>query len=96
MFIFNLNVIFTLNFLKMTPSRIQFSPGFLQEQDFPGSNRITADHVGKTGFSRSKLLQHGSRTPPEQSSLGSKLLSSRSTLEQIPLQEILLLREILG
>jgi hypothetical protein len=46
-FIFNLNVVFTLNFLKMLLSRVRFSPGFLQEQDFPESNLITADNMGK-------------------------------------------------
>jgi hypothetical protein len=28
MFIFNLNVAFTTNFLKMAPIRVRFSPGF--------------------------------------------------------------------
>jgi hypothetical protein len=28
MFIFNLNVVFTTNFLKMAPIRVRFSPGF--------------------------------------------------------------------
>jgi hypothetical protein len=61
---------------------------------------------------QNKLLQDGSRTLPEQSypdmelcwsSLCGKgangeefLQSSRSTLEQIPVREILLQREILG
>jgi hypothetical protein len=31
----------------MAPIRVCFSPGFLQEQDFTGSNLIRADHVGK-------------------------------------------------
>jgi hypothetical protein len=35
------------DFLKMAPIRVRFSPGFLQEQDFPGSNLIRADHVVK-------------------------------------------------
>jgi hypothetical protein len=39
-----------MNFLKMEPSRVSISPGFLQEQDFPGNNLITADHMGKNGF----------------------------------------------
>jgi hypothetical protein len=34
----------------MVPSRVRFSPGFLQEQDFPESNLITADNVGKNRF----------------------------------------------
>jgi hypothetical protein len=42
---FILNVVFTLNFLKKAPSHV--SLGFLQEQDFPGSNLIIAGHVGK-------------------------------------------------
>jgi hypothetical protein len=49
MFIFNLNVVFTTNFLKVAPIRVRFSPGFPQEQDFPGRN----------------LLQRASRTPEE-------------------------------
>jgi hypothetical protein len=28
MFIFNLNVVFTLNFLKIAPGCVRFSPGF--------------------------------------------------------------------
>jgi hypothetical protein len=28
MFLFNLNVVFTKNFLKMAPIRVRFSPGF--------------------------------------------------------------------
>jgi hypothetical protein len=31
----------------MAPIRVRFSPGFLQKQDFPESNLIRADHVGK-------------------------------------------------
>jgi hypothetical protein len=46
---------------------------FSEEQDCPESNLITDDHAGKTGFSRSHLLQRGSRTPPEQSTPGSEL-----------------------
>jgi hypothetical protein len=33
---FNLNVIFKLNFLKIAPSRVRFSPGFLLGPGFPG------------------------------------------------------------
>jgi hypothetical protein len=52
MFIFNLNVVFTMNFLKGATIRVRFSPGLLSsDQDFPESNLITADHVGKTWFS---------------------------------------------
>jgi hypothetical protein len=38
MFIFNLNVVFTTDFLKMAPMRVRFSRDFLQEQDFTESN----------------------------------------------------------
>jgi hypothetical protein len=38
MFIFNLNGVFTTNFLKMAPIRVRFSPDFLQEEDFTGRN----------------------------------------------------------
>jgi hypothetical protein len=34
----------------MVLSHVRFSPGFLQEQDFPESNLITADNVGKNRF----------------------------------------------
>jgi hypothetical protein len=34
----------------MVLSRVHFSQGFLQEQDFPESNLITADNVGKPRF----------------------------------------------
>jgi hypothetical protein len=36
MFIFNLNVIFTMNFFKMSPIRVRFSPGFLSGAGMPG------------------------------------------------------------
>jgi hypothetical protein len=36
MFIFNLNVVFTTNFLKMAPSRVRFSPGFSPGGGFHG------------------------------------------------------------
>jgi hypothetical protein len=96
----------------MAPIRVCFSPGFLQEQDFPGSNLIRADHVGKKPVFRgancsSVALEVRRSTPLRSANLleqppwkihpGEELLrSSRSTLEQIPFQEILLLEEILG
>jgi hypothetical protein len=40
MFIFNLNVVFTTNFLKMAPIRVRFSPGFPQEQYFTERNLL--------------------------------------------------------
>jgi hypothetical protein len=36
MFIFNLNVVFTMNFLKMALSRVRFSPGFPPGAGFHG------------------------------------------------------------
>jgi hypothetical protein len=36
MFLFNLNVVFTTNFLKMAPIRERFSPGFPSGAGFPG------------------------------------------------------------
>jgi hypothetical protein len=96
----------------MVPIRVCFSPGFLQEQDFPGSNLIRADHVGKRPVFRGAncssvaLEVHRStplRTanpleqPPRKIHPGEELLrSSRSTLGQIPPREILLLEEISG
>jgi hypothetical protein len=35
-FIFNLNVVFTMNFLKMALIRVRFCPGFPPEAGFPG------------------------------------------------------------
>jgi hypothetical protein len=35
MFIFNLNVVFTLNFLKMALSHLRFNPGFPSGAEFP-------------------------------------------------------------
>jgi hypothetical protein len=35
-FIFNLNVVFTMHFLKMALSRVRFCPGFPQRAGFPG------------------------------------------------------------
>jgi hypothetical protein len=36
MFIFNLNVVFTTNFLKMAPIHVRFSPGFPSGAGFHG------------------------------------------------------------
>jgi hypothetical protein len=36
MFLFNLNVVFTTNFLKMAPIRVRFSPGFPPGVGFHG------------------------------------------------------------
>jgi hypothetical protein len=49
MFIFNLNVVFTTNFLKVAPIRVRFSPGFPPGAEFPGRN----------------FLHHAYRTPEE-------------------------------
>jgi hypothetical protein len=96
----------------MAPIHLRFSPGFLQEQDFPGSNLIRADHVGKKLVFRgencsSMVLKVRQSTPLRTANLLEQplrknrpveelLRSSRSTLEQIPSRVILLLEEILG
>jgi hypothetical protein len=49
-FIFDFKIVFIKNFLKMAPIHVRFSPGFLQEQDFPGSNLIRAATWGKNRF----------------------------------------------
>jgi hypothetical protein len=36
MFIFNFNVVFTTNFLKVAPIHVRFSPGFPPGAGFPG------------------------------------------------------------
>jgi hypothetical protein len=36
LFIFNLNVVFTTDYLKMAPIRVRFSPGFLPGAGFHG------------------------------------------------------------
>jgi hypothetical protein len=111
-FIFYYKIVFIKNFLKMAPIRVRFSLGFLQEQDFPGSNLIRADHMVKKPFfceancSSVALEVHRStpfwtanplEQPPRKIRPGDELLqSSRSTLEQIPPREILLLKEIPG
>jgi hypothetical protein len=101
-FIFDLRIVFIKNFLKMAPIRVRFSPGFLKEQDFPGSNLIRAYHMGKNQFFAEQIapagaLLSGLQTP--WSSLRGKFAperSSRSTLEQMPPREILLLGETPG
>jgi hypothetical protein len=53
-FLFYFKIVFKWNILKMAFVWVNFSPGVLQEQDFPESNLITADLVGKkNGFPRS-------------------------------------------
>jgi hypothetical protein len=36
MFILNLNVVFTMKFLKMAPNCVHFTPGFLSAAEFSG------------------------------------------------------------
>jgi hypothetical protein len=96
----------------MAPIRVRFSPGFLQEQDFLGSNLIRADHMGEKPVFRgancsSLALEVLRSTPLQTANLLEQPLwkirpreelfrSSRSTLEQISPREILLLEEIPG
>jgi hypothetical protein len=35
---FDLKIVFIKNYLKMAPTRVRFSTGFLQEQDYPGEH----------------------------------------------------------
>jgi hypothetical protein len=78
---------------------------FLQEQYFPGSNLITGDHVEKKpdfcGANCSSVvlelrLSIPLRTPNSTGAASAEKALRRSTLEQIPLIEILLLEDILG
>jgi hypothetical protein len=58
----------------MASVRVRFSPGFLSGSGFPEKQSHRSWPCGeKSGFPQSILLQHGSRTPPEQSSLYSEL-----------------------
>jgi hypothetical protein len=52
----------------MAPIHVRFSPGFLQEQNSRGAISSELTTWGKTGFSRSKLLQRRARSTPEHSS----------------------------
>jgi hypothetical protein len=42
MFIFDLNVVFTTNFLKVAPIRVHVSPGFPSGAGFPGEELAPA------------------------------------------------------
>jgi hypothetical protein len=96
-FIVDNKIVFIKNFLKMAPIRVRFSPRFLQEQDFPGSNLIRAHHVGKKRQSTPLWTANPLEQPPQKIRPREELLrSSRSTLEQFPPREILLLKEIPG
>jgi hypothetical protein len=93
-------IVFIKNFLKMAPNRVRFSPGFLQEQDFSGSNLIRADQVGKNpvffGANCSSMVLEVHRSTPLRTKnpleqplrkigSGEELLRSfRSTLKHIP------------
>jgi hypothetical protein len=84
---------------------------FSQVQNFPESNLITTDHVGKTGIlSYSKMCISAERELRQISTLrtpnsdgaaslylrGNAALKFRSTLEQFAPRKILLLRDIQG
>jgi hypothetical protein len=95
MFIFNLNVVFTTDFLKMAPIHVRFSPGFLQEQDFMERNlrqrgskqlRKKMRHVGSAD--QANCTHRTCILPVKLSSLRGAIEVRRS----IPLREILLLR----
>jgi hypothetical protein len=91
----------------MALSRVHYSPGFPPGAGFFGEQSHHSRPREENPVLAEQTFQRGSRTPPEHSSLDSELRwkrrsgeellqSSRSTLKQIPLREILLLKEILG
>jgi hypothetical protein len=58
MFIFNLNVVFTMNFLKMTLIRVCFCPGFPPGAGFPGEEFAPAWlYTVPKAFFRSETFQ---------------------------------------
>jgi hypothetical protein len=82
---------------------------FLQEQDFTGSNLIRTDHVGKKPVLRGSSValevrrstplltaNHAGAASARNAPRRGAPPGSRSTLEQIPVREILLLEEIPG
>jgi hypothetical protein len=102
-FIFNLNVVFTMHALKVAPICVRFSPGFPPRAGFHGEqshkNRFFAAPASRWKYAGALLsgLQTTLEQPPwEIHPREELLLSSRSTLEQIPLREILLMEEIPG
>jgi hypothetical protein len=72
----------------MAPIRVRFSPEWLQEQDFPESNLITAEHVGKKlvfreAYCSSVVLELRWSIPLRSLSYAEAVLSQlRATLEQ--------------
>jgi hypothetical protein len=59
MFLFNLNVVFTTNFLKMAPIRVCFSPGFPPGAGFHGeecSGVLLAPHREDNFMGRKQVL----------------------------------------
>jgi hypothetical protein len=65
MFVFNLNVVFTLNFLKMALSRVRFSPGFPRESYLlQRVSRTLEELLYGASFPR-RLLQRSSESGEE-------------------------------
>jgi hypothetical protein len=65
MFVFNLNVVFTLNFLKMALSRVHFSPGFPRESYLlQRVSRTLEELLYGASFPR-RLLQRSSESGEE-------------------------------
>jgi hypothetical protein len=56
-FIFDFKIVFIKNFLKMVPLRVRFSPGFLQEQDFPRAISSELTTWGKNRFFVEKIAR---------------------------------------
>jgi hypothetical protein len=62
---FIFKIVFIYNFFKIVPIWVGFSPGLLQEQDFPERYLITADHVGEKQFSVEKIAPAWFLNSPE-------------------------------
>jgi hypothetical protein len=101
-FIFDFNIIFIDNCLKMVPTHARFSPGF------PPGAGIPVEHVFRE-FSGAPAVIRTTLEQPHLTCadlfragfLGEHFLriaptAIRATLEQIPLRETLFLEEILG
>jgi hypothetical protein len=59
MFIFNLNVVFTTNFLKIGLIRVRFTPGFPPGAGFHGEEFAPAENGTRRGnWGVSKFLRH--------------------------------------
>jgi hypothetical protein len=112
MFIFNLNVVFTFNFIKMALNHVHFSPGFTPLTGFPVEEFAPVCFLNYGGAPlrspssaeaapaefgvRRGMLRRSSRTTHKQFAPQKPVFPHVVSYDEIAPQKILIVEEILG